>query len=119
MGAAIFNAIADPAIVHATSAGVDVAPAIDPVVVDAMGEMGIDLTGSVPMELTGRMLTDASFLVTMDGRVKCPIVSEGRRVDWEVPDPVGHSIERVRVIRDEIRGLVETLVHERGWALAD
>jgi hypothetical protein len=62
------------------------------------------------------MLTEISFLVTMDPPEQCPIVGTGRRFDWQLPDPVEQSIQRVRAIRDEIRALVDDLVRVSRWA---
>jgi arsenate reductase len=63
------------------------------------------------------MQTEISFLVTMGCGETCPLIPAGRRADWTLPDPQGQPLERVRAIRDEIHGLVEALVADKGWSL--
>ena len=113
---AFFNAVADSERAYATSAGLDPAPRVHPEVVTAMKEVGIDLSDVTPTELTGRMQTEISFLVTMGCPERCPLIPVGRRADWKLADPEGQPLNRVRAIRDEIRGLVVELVREKEWA---
>jgi arsenate reductase len=115
MAAAFFNQFADADQVAAISAGLEPAPRVHPEVVQAMQEVGIDLSNVTPMALTARMQTETYFLVTLGCGERCPMIPPGRRVDWEIPDPHGQPVERVREIRDEIRHLVEALVVEKGW----
>lgn len=115
MAAAFFNVLADPELVHATSAGLDPAPRVHPEVVDAMQEVGIDLSGVKPIALTARMQSETYFLVTLGCGERCPMIPAGRRADWSLADPRDQPIERVREIRDEIRALVRALVAEKGW----
>jgi arsenate reductase len=116
MAAAFFNALADPARVRAVSAGTRPAAHVHPVVVAAMGEIGIDLTGVVPTLLTEALAADAQLLVTMGCGEACPFVPGLRRVDWSLEDPHAQSIERVRAIRDDIRSRIVDLIRAEGWA---
>ncbi len=117
MGAAFFNQLADPARAHALSAGLNAQRAVYPEVVTAMREAGIDLSDIVPIELTGRMLTEVSFVVTLGCAERCPLVPPGRRADWKLPDPAGQPLDHVRKIRDEIRDLVQQLILDKAWGL--
>jgi arsenate reductase (thioredoxin) len=87
-----------------------------PEVVAVMNEIGIDLSAVVPLELTARIQTEVSFLVTLGCAERCPLVPPGRRADWTVPQTAGQPLERLRLIREEIRKLVAGLVRDRGWA---
>lgn len=118
MGAAFFNHLADPARAEAFSAGLDPAPRVHPEVIEVMREVGIDLSGVEPIELTARMYSDVQFLVTMGCGESCPLVPASRRADWVLPDPAGQPLQRVREIRDDIRQHVTALVEERGWSRA-
>jgi arsenate reductase len=118
MAAAFFNALADPAKAQAVSAGTDPGPRVHPEVLDAMRELGIDLANAVPQKLTAELAQDAALLVTMGCGDECPYVPGAERDDWPLADPKGGPPERVRRIRDDIRGRVETLVRAKGWARA-
>jgi arsenate reductase len=115
MAAAFFNSHADPTLATAMSAGLDPAPRVHPEVVTVMRELGIDLSNVVPMELTARMQTEVSFLVTLGCAETCPLIPEGRRADWKLADPAGQPLEHVRAIRDQIRALVEHLISVKKW----
>jgi arsenate reductase (thioredoxin) len=115
MAAAFFNALADPTKVRAISAGTEPGNSVHPEVVDAMREVGIDLGAAQPRRLTPELAAQASLLVTMGCGEACPFVPGMPREDWNLPDPKGQPPERVRVIRDEIRGRVERLIAARGW----
>jgi arsenate reductase len=115
MATAFFTQLADPEVVVGLSAGLDPAPRVHPEVVSAMLEVGIDLSGVRPTALTGRMQSEAFFLVTLGCSERCPMVPPLRRADWSLEDPEGQPIERVREIRDEVRALVLALVAEKGW----
>ena len=82
---------------------------MNPVAVKAMAEVGIDMGGVRPKLLTGEMVEEADLVVTMGcGENVCPIVPK-EVVDWDLDDPHGQPIERVREIRDEIRRRVADL----------
>jgi len=108
--------IVDPGKVVGISAGLEPADHVHPEVVDAMKEVGIDLSDVVPKPLTVKMQTETYFLVTLGCGERCPLIPAGRRVDWELPGPHGQSLERVREIRDAVRARVEELVADRGWS---
>jgi protein-tyrosine-phosphatase len=97
----------------ATSAGTEPAQQVNPVVVEAMREVGIDISRRKPKMLTVKMLEDVDRVITMGCSVEgvCPagfVPAE----DWELEDPEGKPIERVRQIRDEIEAKVEALIRE-------
>ena len=115
MAAAFFNQIADTNQISAMSAGLEPAPQVHPEVVDAMNEVGIDLSQVKPVALTGRMQSETFFLVTLGCDERCPMIPPGRRADWILADPHGQPPERVREIRDEIRQLVTDLVTAKKW----
>ena len=110
MAAAFFNALADPSKARAVSAGTRPADHVNPVVVEAMREAGIDILGKTPQRLTQLMTEQASLLVTMGCADECPYVPGLQRDDWPLDDPAGQPLERVRAIRDDIRQRVHTLV---------
>jgi arsenate reductase (thioredoxin) len=116
MAAAFFNALADPSKARAISAGTQPADRVNPVVVDAMREAGIDVSGAVPQQLTPALARQASLLVTMGCGEECPVVPGVARDDWPLDDPAGQPIARVRTIRDDIRQRVHTLVTRTGLA---
>jgi len=115
MAAAFFNAIADAERARALSAGTQPAERVHPEVVAVMREAGIDLTEARPTRLTDQLAAGAQLLVTMGCGESCPVVPGLRRQDWNLPDPKGQPIERVRAIRDDIRDRVERLVIAEGW----
>jgi len=115
MAAAFFNALADPARVHAISAGTRPAAHVHPEVVAAMREEGLDLSGAVPQRLTAELAKDAAWLITMGCGEDCPVVSGLRREDWPLPDPHGREMEAVRSIRDSIRAKVEAFIADQDW----
>jgi arsenate reductase len=116
IAAAFFRELADPERAEGLSAGTAPAPRVHPVVLTAMQEVGIDLSGAVPRLLTPELQEDIQHLVTMGCGERCPLVPAQEREDWELPDPAGEPLERVRAIRDQIRARVEHLVETRGWA---
>ena len=118
MAAAFFNALADPARARALSAGTEPGERVHPEVVDAMREVGIDLTGAHPRRLTDEMAASAGWLITMGCGEACPVVPGLRRDDWPIDDPKGRSLREVRAIRDEVRGRVEALLTHQGWGRA-
>jgi arsenate reductase len=114
MAAAFFNALVDPSTARAVSAGTQPADRVNPVVVEAMREAGIDISGATPQRLTQTVAEQASLLVTMGCGDDCPYVPGLQRDDWPLEDPAGQPLERVRVIRDDIRQRVHTLVTREG-----
>jgi arsenate reductase (thioredoxin) len=94
------------------SAGTRPAARVHPEVVDAMRELGIDLSGHRPRRLTRALAEQADVLVTMGCGDECPYVPGKRYVDWELPDPHGRPLEEVRRTRDEIARRVDVLLDQ-------
>lgn len=115
MAAAFFNALADPAKVHALPAGTAPGERVHPEVVSVMREEGIDLEGARPQRLTEDLARSAGMLITMGCGDACPVVPNLERDDWPLDDPKGKPVERVREIRDEVRARVEALLRARDW----
>jgi arsenate reductase len=113
MAAAFFNRIADANKARAISAGTQPGARVHPEVVEAMRELGFDLSGARPQRLAAQ---PAALLVTMGCGDQCPVMPGAELDDWPLPDPKGAPLERVREIRDEIRARVDALVRSRGWA---
>ena len=115
MAAAFFDALAEPGRARAISAGTQPGEHVHPEVVAVMREAGFDLEHARPQRLTDELARDAKLLVTMGCGEACPFVPGLEREDWNLQDPKGQPLEKVRAIRDEIRRLVERLVATRGW----
>lgn len=115
MAAAFFNALADPNVARAVSAGTRPAAAVHAEVVVAMAEVGIDLTGARPQQLTSELAASADLLVTMGCGDACPYVPGLEVVDWPLPDPKGQPVHRVAAVRDDIRARIRELLVARGW----
>jgi arsenate reductase (thioredoxin) len=98
--------------VHVRSAGSDPAEEINPAVVEAMGELGIDLDQEFPKPLTDEVVRAADAVITMGCGDACPIYPGKRYLDWELADPAGKDLETVRAIRDEIDQRVRMLLAE-------
>lgn len=116
MSAAFFNQLTDPAQARAISAGTQPAERVHPEVLEAMREVGIDLSGARPAKLTAELAQGAELLVTMGCGDECPYVPGLRRDDWPLQDPKGGSVDQVRGIRDDIRQRVLALLQANGWA---
>jgi arsenate reductase len=116
MAAALFNHLADPVKARAISAGTEPGSHVHPEVVQAMLELGVDLSAVAPQKLTPELAATASLLVTMGCGEACPVVPGLARDDWPLEDPKGKSIERVREIRAEIAERVRDLLQARGWS---
>jgi arsenate reductase len=117
MAAAFFNAVANSARAHAVSAGTQPGERVHSVVVDAMKEVGLDLSRARPQPLTPALAQGAKLLVTMGCGDECPYVPGLEVVDWPLDDPKDRPIAEVRAIRDEVRTRVAALVNARGWGL--
>jgi len=100
----------DTIVIH--SAGSMPGETLNPAVVAAMAELGIDISAERPKKLTDEMAHEADVIVTMGCGDSCPVYAGKRYVDWELPDPAGRSVEEVRPIRDEIDSRVKALVSE-------
>lgn len=118
MAAAWFNALADPRRARALSAGTAPGERVHPEVLAAMAEAGVDLSAARPRHLTADLLAGATHLITLGCGESCPVVPPGiERADWLVEDPKGRPLERVREIRDELRGRVAGLVRAGNWGI--
>ncbi|RLP82996.1 arsenate reductase ArsC [Mycetocola lacteus] len=98
--------------VDVRSAGSEPREALNPVAVEAMAEVGIDIAAYSPKILTTDAVRQADAVITMGCGDTCPIFPGKRYEDWELTDPAGQGIETVRGIRDEIRARVEVLLAE-------
>ena len=92
------------------SAGSEPASELNPTVVEAMREVGVDLGGALPKELTDDAVHAADVVITMGCGDACPIYPGKRYEDWDLEDPAGKDLETVRRIRDEIQAHVEDLI---------
>ena len=112
MAAGLLNQLVGDRVV-VRSAGSEPADSLNPKVVEAMREVGIDISREFPKPLTGAMVKAADVVITMGCGDACPIFPGKRYEDWELEDPAGKDIETVRRIRDEIaervRGVVSAL----------
>src|SRR5205823_12626037 len=115
MAAAFLNQLADSTRVHATSAGTHPGEHVHPVVVEAMREVGVDVSRNRPQLLTGDLARQASLLITMGCGDACPYVPGLARDDWPLRDPNGQPLDEVRSIRDEIRDRVAALIAAHDW----
>jgi arsenate reductase len=98
--------------VEVRSAGSMPADQINPVAVEAMAEVGIDIRHEVPKLLTTEAVQESDAVVTMGCGDTCPYFPGKRYEDWVLDDPAGQGIEAVRQIREEIRKRVELLLTE-------
>ena len=98
--------------IEVRSAGSMPADQINPVAVDAMAELGIDITAEAPKVLTTEAVQASDVVITMGCGDACPFFPGKRYEDWKLDDPAGQGIEAVRPIRDEIRSRIENLVAE-------
>jgi len=98
--------------VEVLSAGSAPKDSINPIAVEAMAEVGIDIANNVPKVLTTEAVQQSDVVITMGCGDTCPFFPGKRYEDWVLDDPAGQGIESVRVIRDEIKKRVEDLLKE-------
>ena len=98
--------------VEVLSAGSAPKDSINPVAVEAMSELGIDIANQKPKILTPEAVQQSDVVITMGCGDACPYYPGKRYEDWKLDDPAGQGIEPVRVIRDEIKARVESLLSE-------
>jgi arsenate reductase len=115
MAAAWFNVLADPTKVGALSAGTSPGTEVHPGVVEAMKEVGIDLSDKTPTFLSDELAKNASLLITMGCGEACPVVPNLPREDWPLEDPKGKPLSEVRTIRDDIQARVLSLLTRNDW----
>jgi arsenate reductase (thioredoxin) len=100
--------------VRVTSAGSQPADQLNPAVVAAMAEIGLDISREFPKPLTTDKVQVADAVITMGYGDACPIFPGKRYEDWDLPDPAGLDLQAVRPIRDEIAQRVRRLLAELG-----
>ncbi len=100
--------------VEVRSAGSAPAAGVNPVAVEAMKEVGIDIADQKPKILTTEAVEASDVCITMGCGDACPIFPGKRYLDWTLDDPAGQGIEAVRPIRDEIKTRIEGLIKELG-----
>ncbi|AXK34997.1 arsenate reductase ArsC [Streptomyces armeniacus] len=98
--------------VEVRSAGSAPADRVNPAVVEAMREVGVDITAETPKVLTADAVRASDVCVTMGCGDACPVFPGKRYLDWELTDPAGQGVAAVRPIRDEIRERIEGLIAE-------
>jgi arsenate reductase len=96
----------------AASAGTQPGERVHPQVVEAMRELGIDLSGRTPRGLTDEVAGQADVVVTMGCGDECPYIPGKRYIDWDLDDPAGLPLDEVRAIRDDIARRVVGLIAE-------
>lgn len=99
-------------LVEVLSAGSAPKESINPVAVEAMAELGIDIAHQKPKILTPEAVQQSDVVITMGCGDACPYYPGKRYEDWKLDDPAGQGIEPVRVIRDDIKSRVEALLAE-------
>jgi arsenate reductase (thioredoxin) len=100
----------DRVVIH--SAGSAPGETLNPAVIAAMVEVGIDISAEKPKRLTDDMGRRADVIVTMGCGDECPVYPGKRYLDWELADPAGKSLEEIRPIRDEIQRRIGLLMNE-------
>jgi protein-tyrosine-phosphatase len=98
--------------VHIRCAGSHPADQLDPTVLEALAEWGIDIRQLYPKPLTDDILHAADVIVTMGCGDACPVLPGKRYLDWDIPDPAGGDLATVRAIRDDIDARVRTLIDD-------
>ena len=111
MAAAYLTHLSQGAI-EVRSAGSAPADSVNPAVVEAMREDGIDIASEVPKILTVEAVQASDVVITMGCGDACPIFPGKRYEDWKLEDPAGQGVEAIRPIRDEIRVRIERLIGE-------
>ncbi len=113
MALGFFNELAGDRAV-AWSGGSEPGLEVNPAAIEAMAEVGIDITGEYPKPWTDEIVQAADVVVTMGCGDACPLFPGKRYEDWELEDPAGQGVDAVRPIRDEIGGRVRALLADLG-----
>ena len=100
--------------VRVSSAGSEPASELNPAVVQAMAEIGLDISAEFPKLLDTRKVQAADIVITMGCGDTCPVYPGKRYLDWDLPDPAGLPVEQVRPIRDQISARIRALISELG-----
>jgi protein-tyrosine-phosphatase len=96
--------------IRVRSAGSQPADQLNPAVVEAMAEVGLDISREFPKPLTDEVVTAADVVITMGCGDACPFYPGKKYLDWQLCDPAGQSLETVRMIRDDIEERVKALI---------
>jgi arsenate reductase len=110
--AAAFLAYLSQGRIEVRSGGSTPAEAVNPAAVEAMAEVGIDVSAQTPKMLSVEAVHASDVVITMGCGDSCPVFPGKRYLDWKVDDPAGRSVEAVRTIRDEIELRVRDLLAE-------
>ncbi|AOR33749.1 phosphotyrosine protein phosphatase [Streptomyces fodineus] len=113
MGAAFLTRLGGDR-VEVRSAGSAPADAVNPAVVQAMAEVGIDISAATPKVLTTEAVRSSDVVITMGCGDACPVFPGKRYLDWRLDDPAGRGVNAVRPIRDDIEQRVRGLLAELG-----
>ncbi|MDZ4090124.1 MAG: arsenate reductase ArsC, partial [Arthrobacter sp.] len=113
MAAAFLTTLSQGAI-EVRSAGSQPAEKVNPAAVEAMAELGIDMSAEIPKVLTTEAVKESDVVITMGCGDTCPIFPGKRYEDWELEDPAGQGVESVRPIRDDIKARIEDLIASLG-----
>ncbi|MET8953288.1 arsenate reductase ArsC [Streptomyces sp. NPDC004393] len=113
MGAAFLTRLAGDR-VEVRSAGSAPADSVNPAVVEAMKEVGIDISAQTPKVLTTQAVQSSDVVITMGCGDACPVFPGKRYLDWQLDDPAGQGVEAVRPIRDAVEQRVRGLLAELG-----
>ena len=98
--------------IRVLSAGSSPSETVNPTAVEAMAEVGVDISSNRPQLWTEAMVRDVDVVVSMGCGDECPVYPGTQRLDWQLEDPAGQGMEMVRGVRDEIQTLVEELLEE-------
>jgi len=98
--------------IRVLSAGSSPSETVNPTAVEAMAEVGVDISSNRPQLWTEAMVRDVDVVVSMGCGDECPVYPGTRRLDWQLEDPAGQGMEMVRSVRDEIQTLVEELLED-------
>jgi arsenate reductase len=94
------------------SGGSEPAEHVNPVAIEVMNEVGIDIAGYVPQKFSNELLESVDVIITMGCGDTCPFIPGKKYIDWPLDDPKGQPLDVVRRIRDEIRAHVEELLRQ-------
>ena len=98
--------------IRVLSAGSSPSETVNPTAVEAMAEVGVDISSNRPQLWTEAMVRDVDVVVSMGCGDECPVYPGTQRLDWQLEDPAGQGMEMVRGVRDEIQTLVEELLED-------
>ena len=98
--------------IRVLSAGSSPSETVNPTAVEAMAEVGVDISSNRPQLWTEAMVRDVDVVVSMGCGDECPVFPGTQRLDWQLEDPAGQGMEMVRGVRDEIQTLVEELLED-------